>query len=179
MAALASRYANAFADVVAEAQLDRAAIDRQLRDFLATWNDSADLRNFFVNPAIPAVEKVSFLDKLNARLGLEKRLRNLLAVLISHNRIGQVAEVVAAYRAAEQQRQGIHSVEIVTARAVSEEERAALTAGATKLAGGKVEASFRQDPAVLGGAVVRIGSTVYDGSVKGRLERLKEALIAG
>ena len=179
MAAFVSRYANAFADVVADAKLDAVVIDRQLQDFLATWNGSTDLRAFFVNPASPAAEKVAFLDTLNAKLGLEKRLRNLLAVLITHNRIGQVVEVAAAYHAVQQQRLGIHRVEIVTARALGEEERAALESGAAKLAGGKVEASFRLDESVLGGAVVRIGSTVYDGSVKGRLERLKEALIAG
>jgi F-type H+-transporting ATPase subunit delta len=179
MAAFVSRYANAFADVVADAKLDVAVVEKQLQDFLTTWNESTDLRVFCVNPAIAADEKVAFLDTLNQKFGLIKQLRNLIAVLITHNRIGQVVEVAAAYRKIQQQRQGISQAEIVTARALNEEERATLEVGAAKLAGGKVEASFRLDPTVLGGAVVRIGSTVYDGSVKGRLERLKEALIAG
>jgi F-type H+-transporting ATPase subunit delta len=70
-------------------------------------------------------------------------------------------------------------VEIVTARELSAEDRAGLVAGAGKLAGARIEASFKLDTSILGGTVVRIGSTVYDGSVRGRLERLKEALIAG
>src|SRR5580692_1338463 len=98
MAAFVSRYASAFLDVVTDAHLDAVAIDRQLADFLATWDGSADLREFFSNPAIQAVQKVSFLDKLNTKMGLQKELRNLLAVLINNGRIVSVAEVAAAYR---------------------------------------------------------------------------------
>ena len=67
----------------------------------------------------------------------------------------------------------------MTARELSEEERDAMQAEVAKLAGAKIEATFKLDKGILGGTVVRIGSTVYDGSVKGRLERLKESLMAG
>ena len=87
--------------------------------------------------------------------------------------------MAAAYRAEMQERQGIRPVEIVTARELSEKDRAGLIAGVGKLAGARIEASFSLDESILGGTVVRIGSTVYDGSVRGRLERLKEALVAG
>ncbi len=122
---------------------------------------------------------MSILDKLNVKLGLRKELRNLLAVLISNERIGQVCEVVATYRSEMRERQGIRTVEIVTARELSEEDRAELLAGAGKLAGARIQTSFKLDASILGGTVVRIGSTVYDGSVRGRLERLKEVLAAG
>lgn len=178
MAAYVSRYAQAFAEVVSAAKLDTAAIDAQLNDFLATWKGSPELQTFFVNPAIPAAEKVVVLDKLNQKLGLLKELRNLLAVLIDNNRIGGVAEVAAAYRKILQEQSGIRQAEITTARALSEDEKAQLLAGVAKLAGASVEPSFKQDASVLGGAVVRIGSTIYDGSVKGRLERLKETLLS-
>jgi F-type H+-transporting ATPase subunit delta len=179
MAAFVSRYARAFADVVASAKLDTAAIDRQLDDFLGTWDGSAELRELFINPAVPAVQKVAILDKLNARLGLQKELRNLLAVLINNDRIGQVHEVAAGYRAELQERLGIRQAEIVTARELSGEERDKLVAGVGELAGSRIDPTFKLDKSILGGTVVRIGSTVYDGSVRGRLERLKEALIAG
>ena len=81
--------------------------------------------------------------------------------------------------AALQERLGIRQAEIVTARELSGEERSTLVDGVGKLAGAKIEASFKLDESILGGTVVRIGSTVYDGSVRGRLERLKEALVAG
>jgi len=98
-AAFASRYARAFADVVASARLDATALDRQFNDFLGTWDGSEDLREVFLNPAIPAMQKIAVLDKLNARMGLQKEMRNLLAVLINNDRIGVVHEVATAWRA--------------------------------------------------------------------------------
>lgn len=178
-AAFAARYARAFADVVASARLDAAALDRQLRDFLATWDGSAELREVFLNPAVPATQKVAVLDKLNAKMGLQRELRNLIAVLINHDRIGAIQEVATAWRAEMQERLGIRQAEIVTARELNEGERAELVAGVGKLAGSRIEPTFKLDPAIIGGTVVRIGSTVWDGSVRGRLERLKEALISG
>jgi F-type H+-transporting ATPase subunit delta len=179
MAAFVARYANAFLEVVTAANLDADAIALQFNDFLSTWQGSPELREFFVNPAIPNVQKVQFLDTLNAKLGLRKELRNLLAVLIDNGRIASVAEVADAWRKLLQQQLGIRQAEIVTARELGAEERDALVAEIAKLAGAKVEASFKLDTTILGGTVVRIGSTVYDGSVRGRLDRLKEALIAG
>ena len=179
MAAFVARYASAFLEVVTAAKLDTAAIGVEFNDFLATWDGSAELREFFVNPAIPAVQNVGFLDTLNAKLGLRKELRNLLAVLIDNDRIGAVSEVAEAYRRLLQEQLGIRQAEIVTARELDAAERDALVAEIGKLAGAQVEASFKLDPAILGGTVVRIGSTVYDGSVRGRLDRLKEALVSG
>jgi F-type H+-transporting ATPase subunit delta len=179
MAAFVSRYARAFLDVVTSARLDTAAIDKQLADFEATWDGSPELQTFFENPAVAAVQKVAILDKLNAKLGLQRELRNLLAVLINNDRIGHVHEVAAAYRAELRERLGIREAEIVTARELGDDERNTLLAGVGKLAGARIEAIFKLDRSILGGAVVRIGSTIYDGSVRGRLERLREVLVAG
>jgi F-type H+-transporting ATPase subunit delta len=178
-AAFAGRYARAFADVVASARLDAVVLDRQFNDFLATWDGSKELRELFINPAVAAVQKVAILDKLNAKMGLQRELRNLIAVLINNDRIGEVHEVATAWRAEMQERLGIRQAEIVTARELSAQEREELVAGVGKLAGSRIEPTFKLDPAILGGTVVRIGSTVYDGSVRGRLQRLKEALISG
>jgi F-type H+-transporting ATPase subunit delta len=179
MAAFVARYASAFLDVVTSAKLDTAAIEHQFNDFLATWDGSVELQAFFANPSIPAPQKVAVLDKMNLQLGLLKELRNLLAVLINNDRIAHVHEVADAYRAELQTRQGIRQAEIVTARALDEQEQGALVAGIGQLAGSRIQATFKLDASILGGTVVRIGSTVYDGSVRGRLARLKEALIAG
>jgi len=179
MAAFVARYATAFLEVVTAAKLDTNAIGLEFNDFLATWDASSELQAFFVNPAIPAIQKVGFLDTMNAKLGLRKELRNLLAVLIDNGRIGHVGEVADAYRKLLQAQLGIRQAQIVTAREFGAEERAALLAEIGKLAGARVEASFKLDASILGGTVVRIGSTVYDGSVRGRLDRLKESLVSG
>jgi len=179
MAAFVSQYARALADVVTQARLDAATIDRQSNDFLAAWDSSVELREVFENPAIPEAQKIVVLDRINAKLGMLPQLRNFIAVLVKNGRIAHVHEVVAAYRTELQERQGIRQAEIVTARELSEPDRTALLAGVGQLAGAKIQATFRLDQSILGGTVVRIGSTVYDGSVRGRLERLREELIAG
>ena len=177
--ALSSRYARAFADVVTSAKLDTHAIDVQLNDFLATWDGSEELRSTFENPSIAAVQKIAILDKLNVKLGLQKEVRNLVAVLIHNDRIAHVKDVAEAYKAELEERQGIRQAEITTARELGEAEKATLLVGVGKLAGARVHPTFKLDKSILGGTVVRIGSTVYDGSVRGRLERLKEVLVAG
>ena len=100
-------------------------------------------------------------------------------MLTRNGRIAHVHEVIDAYRTELQELQGIRQAEIVTARELSEQERNLLLSGVGQLAGARIQPTFRLDPSILGGTVVRIGSTVYDGSVKGRLERLREELIAG
>ena len=176
MAAFASRYARAFADVVAQFHLDTASVDQQLTDFLATWAGNAQLREVFEDPSVPSVQKIAVIDQMKAKLALAPQVRNLLAVLVDHNRIGAVDEVVAEYRKELQQRLGIFQAEVVTASELNAADKATLLAHVAKLANGRVNATFRLDPALLGGVVVRIGSTVYDGSVLGRVERLKEVL---
>ncbi|WP_263353681.1 ATP synthase F1 subunit delta [Acidicapsa acidisoli] len=176
MAAFVSRYAQAFADVVAQFHLGADSVDQQLRDFLAAWDASGDLREVFEDPSVPAVQKIAVLDGMKSKLGLAPQVRNLLAVLIDHDRIGAVHEVVAEYHAELQRRLGVHQAEVTTARELNAEDKAALLAHVAELTQGRVDATFKLDPSILGGVVVRIGSKVYDGSVLGRVERLKEEL---
>jgi F-type H+-transporting ATPase subunit delta len=179
MSIYASRYARAFAEAVEAAKLDPADVGRQLDDFAFAWNDSPELRNLLENPVFPAEQKVSILDALNQKIGLSQLVRNFIAVLIDHDRIEGFTEVVAAYRREIDRRRGIFEVEIVSARPLDADERQQLEAQVGQLAGGQVNARYREDATLLGGAVVTLGSTVYDGSVRGRLDRLKEELVAG
>jgi F-type H+-transporting ATPase subunit delta len=176
MAIFAARYASAFADVVAEFHIGAPEVEKQLNDFLATWDSSAEMREIFGDPSVPAVQKIAVLDAMKGKLKLAPQVRNLLAVLIEHDRLGAVHEVVAEYKKELQSRLGIHQAEVTTARKLSAEDKTALLEQVAKLAKGQVEATFTLDPSILGGVVVRIGSTVYDGSILGRVERLKEVL---
>jgi F-type H+-transporting ATPase subunit delta len=179
MSLFAARYARAFAESVAASKLDPMAVSGQLDDFTSAWKESPELRQFFESPAFPPAQKVAFLDKLNEKLGLAPLVRNFLAVLIDHDRIGAVTEVIDAWRRDMDQRQGIFEAEIVSARKLDEDERRQLEAQVGQVAGGRVKANYREDTSLMGGAIVTIGSTVYDGSVRGRLDRLKEQLVAG
>jgi len=181
MAIFAARYAKAFADVVAEFHLGAPAVDKQLQAFLDAWDESKELREVFGDPSVPAAQKVAVLDAMHSKLHLAPQVRNFLAVLVQHDRITAVHEVVDEYRKELQARLGIHHAQVTTARPLNAEDKAALLeqiGKLTKSSGGQVEATFTQDPSILGGVVVRIGSTVYDGSILGRVERLREALSA-
>ncbi len=178
MALYAARYARALAEIVTGSKLDVHAVDRELGDFAAAWQESSQLRGVFLDPSIAPAKKVSVLDKLAPRLELSKTVRNFLAVLINHERMEGLPEVLDEYRQAIRAQTGIAQVEFTTARPLDEQERQAVVERVGALAGSEVEARFYQDPALLGGALLRIGSTVYDGSVRGRLEQLKEKLAA-
>jgi F-type H+-transporting ATPase subunit delta len=178
MAVFAARYARAFAGAVLDAKLDPADVQRQLDDFAATFAGSKDLRELLLNPSLPAGKRVFILDVVNRRIGCAALVRNFLAVLIKHERLGTLSEILEEYRLEMNRRMSISDAEVVTARPLADEERASLEKQVAELAGTRVSATFRQDKSVIGGAIVRIGSTIYDGSVRGRLERLKEQLIS-
>ena len=178
MSVFAARYARAFADVVLEAKLNPDEVAQQLRDFAATFAGSKDLRELLLNPSLPTAKRVSILDIVNRRIGCGPKVRNFLAVLISHERLGALAEILQEYHAEMNRRLFISDAEIVTARPLEEQERAKLEGQVAELAGTRVNATFREDKSLIGGAIVRIGSTIYDGSVRGRLERLKERLVS-
>jgi F-type H+-transporting ATPase subunit delta len=178
MSAFAARYARAFADVVLDTKLDTAEVERQLKDFAASFAASKDLREVLLNPSIPAAKRVSVLDAVNSRIGCGPKVRNFLAVLISHERLAALSEIIEEFRLEMNRRLSISDAEVVTARPLHDQERAKLEREVAELAGTRVNATFRQDKSLIGGAMVRIGSTIYDGSVRGRLERLKERLVA-
>ena len=178
MSAFAARYARAFADVVLDTKLDSADVERQLTDFVATFAASKDLREVLLNPSIPSAKRVSILDVVNSRIGCGPKVRNFLAVLISHERLAALSEIIEEFRLEMNRRLSISDAEVVTARPLQDQERAKLEREVAELAGTRVNATFRQDKSLIGGAMVRIGSTIYDGSVRGRLERLKERLVA-
>jgi len=178
MAAIAAPYARAFADVVFEAHLNAHDVQRQLDDFVGAWRESADLREVFLDPSFPADQKVDILDKLNGRLGMAQQVRNFLAVLIQHDRLNVLDDVLVEYRKEVNQRLGISEVHVTTARPLEADERRGIEQQVAALTGTQVQATYYEDKSLLGGVVVRVGSTVYDGSVKGRLDRLKEQLVS-
>ena len=176
MASFVSRYARALADVIVESKLDAKAIQRQLADFAAAWHESRELREFLMDPSFPVEQKVALLDKLNAKLQMAQETRNFVAVLIRNDRIGGLDEVLAEFRREINQRLGIHEAKVISARKLDDAERKDLEKQIAGITGGTVEAQYEEDSSLLGGAVVQVGSTVYDGSVRGRLNRLREEL---
>ncbi len=174
--AYAARYARALLDVLESAHMDAEAADRELGDFESAWGNPA-LRGVFLDPSLPAAKKVGILDKLNGQLGMSKTARNFLAVVINHERMEGFTDILGEFRRMVRGDLGIDKAEWTSARALGEDERRAVEARIHELTGRRLQATFSEDPALLGGARLRIGSTIYDGSVRGRLEALREQLI--
>ncbi len=172
------RYAHAFASVAASAGLDVPAAQQQMNDFAATLAGSRELREILENPSIPSEQKLAVVDGLAEKLGLMREVRNFIAVIMDHQRLNELAEIIAAYDQVADAGLGLAEAEITTAFDLNEDDRKGLEAQVAKLAGGKVRVAYRQDKSLLGGAVVKIGSTVYDGSVRGSLEQLKQTLVS-
>ncbi|HZQ93760.1 MAG TPA: ATP synthase F1 subunit delta [Candidatus Sulfotelmatobacter sp.] len=176
MASVASTYARAFADVVFGARMDATRAIGGLRQIAALVEQSTELRRVWENPAVPADQKRKLLDVIVQRDGIDRPVRNLIAVLIDQRRLPFLPRIVEQLEKELDSRMGFAEAQISSARELSDAEKRTLEAQIAKVTGKKVRAQYGMDPSLLGGAVVRIGSTIYDGSVKGQLERMKEAI---
>jgi F-type H+-transporting ATPase subunit delta len=176
VASVASTYARAFADVVLSAHLDADRAVGGLREIAGLLAESADLRRVWENPAVPAEQKRRLLDAIVQREGIERHARNLVAVLIDHRRVQFLGRIVEQLKKELDARMGFAEAHITSARELGDTEKRALEAQIEKATGKKVRAQFGLDASLLGGAVVRVGSTIYDGSVKGQLEKIREAI---
>jgi F-type H+-transporting ATPase subunit delta len=179
MASVTRLYARAFADVVFDSRLDAGKTLQELRALAALLAENPDLRRVWENPAIAAEQKRGVLDAIAKREGLSREVRNFVAVLIDHRRM-HFYDAIAAQLAQElDARMGFAEAQITSARDLSEAEKRALEAQIGKLTGKKVRAKYGRDSAILGGAIVRVGSTIYDGSVLGQLQRIREQIAGG
>jgi F-type H+-transporting ATPase subunit delta len=177
MSVLSLRYAHALAAVVASQHLDAAAVRQQLDDFVGTLAGSHELREVLVNPALATEQKLKVLDAIAVRIGMLPAVRNFIAVVMDHSRLAELNEMLAEFAAVSDEQAGLAEVEITSAHALNDEDRVALEAQVAKLAGGRISATYREDTTLLGGAVVRIGSTIYDGSIRAQLVQLKQRLV--
>lgn len=176
MASVASTYARAFADVVLGARLDANRAIGGLRRLAELFGENADLRRVWENPAVPAEQKRRLLDAIVQREGVEKPVRNLVAVLMDHRRVQFLARIVEQLKKELDARLGFAEALISSARELGDAEKRALEMRIEGITGKKVRTHYGLDASLLGGAVVRVGSTIYDGSVKGQLERIREAI---
>jgi F-type H+-transporting ATPase subunit delta len=174
--AVATRYARALADVTSAAGLDPQTVLAQLNDFDATVASSADLKNVLLSPAVAAVRKRAVVTQLGISMGLSEKVRNFLYVLIDHRRINLLGSLAQAFEAVMDERLGRVRADIASAQPLNDEQKAQLLAELTRLSGRTVRPEFSIDGSLMGGVTAQIGSTIYDGSVRGRLESMRRRL---
>jgi F-type H+-transporting ATPase subunit delta len=179
MSVVTGRYARALADAIFDDQkADALKTAAALQEIEALVDSSHELQVVWDNPSVSAEQKLAVLDALAAKIKLPKLLRNFMAVLIDHRRVPQLKEIVREFQAEINDRLGLADAEVTTARELKPGERKQLEQKIGAVVGKTIRARYTTDAAVLGGAVIRVGSTIYDGSVRGQLQRLKEALSA-
>ncbi len=171
------QYANALADI-AMAQGATEPVAKQLTGFGALYAESNELRNFLASPAVNREAKHGVIEKLLARMGGSRIVRNFLFVIADHQRTHILPEMIAAFQDVVRERQGIREAHISSAVELTAAQRAEMASTLERLTGRRVEAKFSLDPTLLGGAVVRLGDTIYDGSLRNRLNELRSRLAA-
>ena len=178
---VATRYANALADVVtAPKSAERAEIIlAELQSFESVLRGSEELRNALVTPAVPASRKRAVVTRVGTLLHLSRVSLNFLFVLVDHRRIAGLPDIVQSLEIVLDQRLGFARAEVLAARELTEAQRKALNAELERLSGKRIRARFGVDASLIGGVVARIGSTVYDGSVRGQLGTLGRRLYQG
>jgi F-type H+-transporting ATPase subunit delta len=173
--AVAQRYAAALADVALERK-NAEKVRRDLHSFAETYFSSSDLRNTLESPAINRENKNKVIEAIAEKMGLDPAVRNFIYLVVDHRRTEMLPEIQAVFRNELNLRLGIEEAEVTSARELSAAEKKELTGVLERRTGKKVEARFEQDKALLGGAVVKLGSSIYDGSVREQLNRLREQL---
>jgi F-type H+-transporting ATPase subunit delta len=171
------QYANALADITL-AQGAAAPVIQQLGDVVSAYGESAELRNILASPAVSQEEKRGVAEKVAARLGASKIVRNFLFVVIDHQRTQLLPEIFESFQNVLRDRQGVTEAEVFSAVALNDAQKKEMTQTLERVTGKKVEAKFSLDPSLLGGALVRVGDTIYDGSLRNRLDGMRERLTA-
>jgi F-type H+-transporting ATPase subunit delta len=177
--AAAKRYARALFDVARAEQIDFETIGRDLSGVAAFVSGNEALQRVLGNPAVPASRKRAVMEQLVARSPVAPVVARLLFLLAERDRLGLLPELADEYRLRLMDHQQVVRAEVITAMTLPADRVAALQEGLAHVTGRQVQLEVRVDPAIVGGAVARVGSTVYDGSVTTQLEKLKQQLIAG
>ena len=171
------QYATALADIALE-QGAAEPVKKQLEDFGAAYAESAELRNVLASPAVERTAKHGVIEKLVARLGASRIVRNFLFVMVDNQRTHLLPEILQTFETVIRQRQGVSEAEVTSAAELTAPQKTQLQQTLERLTGRKIQAKYSLDPALLGGALVRIGDTIYDGSVRNRLNQMRARLAA-
>ncbi|MGA7460312.1 MAG: ATP synthase F1 subunit delta [Candidatus Korobacteraceae bacterium] len=179
MAAVASRYARALVEVLIEQKADTDIARQQLHAIVDAVVESNDLRRVWESPAVLPEQKRAVLDGIAAQIKALKPIRNFMAVLIDHRRIGMLNDIARQFEVELDKVLGFTEVQVSSARPLSPGEKRAVETRVENMTGKKVRARYVTDAQLLGGMVVRAGSMIYDGSVRGQLEKMRQELSAG
>ena len=172
---MARRYAAALADVVI-AQGEAREVQEELNTWAQMMEANSGLLEVFRNPTIPYEQKRKVLNTLIARTGVRPTTANFLQVLLQNHRLAELNEINKKFAQVFDERSGVVSAQVTTARTLPESTQETLRAQLGIMTGRKVRLDFAVDEDLIGGVMTRIGSTVYDGSVRTQLQQIKQKM---
>lgn len=172
---VARRYASALADVIIE-QGEQVEVRAELASWEKMIVSNPALLEAFTNPTVPYEQKSKVLNELIARTKVRPTTANFLRILLKNQRLAQLDEVNAKLDHVLDERSGVVSAQVTSARPVADSIKVTLEEKLGVITGKRIRLSFETDETLLGGIVTRIGSTIYDGSVRNQLKRLGEEL---
>lgn len=170
------RYAQALFEL-ADAQGRLPAVESDLKGLEAARAESADFRRLLASPAISAEDKGRGLKAVAAAAGVDPLTAKFLGVIAANGRASALPAMAKAFAAMAARRRGAVAADVVTAAPLSEAQQAGLASALRQSLGRDPELTVRVDPALLGGITVRVGSRLYDASLKTRLNQLTSALV--
>jgi F-type H+-transporting ATPase subunit delta len=176
VATIANRYARALADVITEKR-ETAEVAGELGSFANMVEGHQQLRGVFASPVISIDRKRAVLNDLLAQLKLRQTSQNFLQVLLVNNRLHQLGDMTQALTKELDQRGNVVTAEVTTAREISADEQKLLLNQLKTATGKDVRLQFKVDADIIGGVVTRIGSKIYDGSIKNQLAQMKQRLM--
>lgn len=175
--AVSFRYARALVDVVTSPGAgDPRILTAQLREFEELLQQNAELKILFTTPAIPLKKKLAVLSEIARKMDLRAVAQNFLSVVLEHERFSVLGEIVEAFELLLNERLGIVVAQVSSARALGDAEKQELEKALRERTGKQVQLSFSLDSELIGGVIAQVGNTIYDGSVRGQLERLRQEL---
>ena len=172
---LADRYAGALYDLATE----RRAVDQvveDLRSLKAMLDDSEDLRRLVRSPLVGRDDQLRAMQAVMEKAGLSPLTRNFIGVVARNRRLFAIDAITQTFLRLVASRRGEITVDVATAQALSDEQSTALQDALRQIVGGQVAINRTVDPSLLGGLVVKIGSRLFDSSIRTKLQRLQLAL---
>ena len=173
--AILGRYSRSLAEIAFEVNLEQTVLE-DLRNFAEIFRAAPDLLEVFHAPSIPREAKENLLAELMARYPVNLITSNFLRILLQHNRIRYFQQIADGYLKAVNERNGVVSARVTAAAPLSEENLKALEATLAGITGKRVNIESQTDAGLLGGVVVQIGSTIFDGSIRTQLSEMKRRL---
>jgi F-type H+-transporting ATPase subunit delta len=172
---LATRYARALLGALPDAgQQDRAGVF--LDGLAAGLAGDPALRDFLLDPAITTSKKTEALRAVARAQGAPESIGSFLATIADHGRLANLPSIASVFRDERERAQGVVTASLTTAAPIPADLRARAQAALERISGRKVNLEIDVDPSLLGGAVSKVGSMVYDGSIKTQLARLRARL---